>query len=80
MAVDSYGNVATSYSGNLGVVLSGNHGKGRLSGTVHERASGGVATFSGLSESVVGNGYTLTVSGTGLNSATSSPFSVSLAP
>ena len=66
-ATDIYGNVATSYSGNISVVLAGNRGKGRLHGTVSERASSGVASFSGLTESTVGNGYSLRVTGRDLS-------------
>ncbi len=77
---DSYGNVATSYSGNIVVVLAGNHGRGRLRGTLIEPASSGVVSFSNLTVSRVGKGYTLTVSGKGLIAATTPSFNVSLAP
>ena len=79
-AEDVYGNVATSYGGNLIVGLAGNHGRGRLRGTVIASASGGLATFSKLTENTVGKGYILTVAGTGLIPATTPPFNVSLAP
>ena len=77
---DSHGNVATSYSGNLVVMLAGNHRKGRLRGTLIEPASSGVVSFSNLILSTVGKGYTLTVSGGGLSAATTPSFNVSLAP
>ena len=77
---DSYGNVATSYSGNIVVVLAGNHGRGRLRGTLIEPVSSGVVSFSNLTVSRVGKGYTLTVSGKGLIAATTPSFNVSLAP
>ncbi len=77
---DSYGNVATSFSGNIAVTLTGNHGKVRLRGTLIDPASSGVATFSNLTMSTVGKGYTLTVSGKKLIAATTPAFNVTLAP
>ena len=77
---DSYGNAATSYNGNVIVVLAGNHGRGRLRGTLIEATSSGVVSFSNLIVSTVGKGYTLTVSGGGLSAATTPSFNVSLAP
>ncbi len=77
---DSYGNVATGYSGNVAVMLAGNHGKGRLRGTLLESVTSGVASFSNLTERVVGKGYTLTASGKGLIAATTPVFNVTLAP
>jgi hypothetical protein len=77
---DSYGNAATSYNGNVIVVLAGNHGRGRLRGTLIEPTSSGVVSFSNLIVSTVGKGYTLTVSGGGLSAATTPAFNVSLAP
>ncbi len=77
---DSYGNVATSFSGNIVVKLAGNHGKGRLRGSLIDPASSGVARFSSLTVGTVGKGYTLTVSGKGLIATTTPAFNVTLAP
>ena len=57
----------TSGTGTLGAVLSG---------TTIVNASGGVATFTGLSIDKAGTGYTLTAASTGLTSATSTAFDV----
>jgi hypothetical protein len=79
-AEDSFGNLATSYSGNLVVVLTRPHGKSRPGGTLIQPASNGQVTFSNLSVKVLGNGYTLTVSGNGLPAATTTRLNVSLPP
>src|SRR5207237_544647 len=50
---------------------------GTLSGTTTVAAVGGLATFSSLSITKAGTGYTLTASSTGLTSATSSAFDIS---
>jgi hypothetical protein len=77
---DSYGNVEASFGGNIVVKLAGNHGKGRLRGSLIYPASSGVARFSSLTVGTVGKGYTLTVSGKGLIATTTSAFNVTLAP
>ena len=79
-AEDSFGNLVTSYSGNLAVVLTGPHGKSRPSGTPSQHASNGQVSFSNLSVKMLGNGYTLNVSGNGLPTVTTTRFNVSLPP
>jgi hypothetical protein len=79
-AEDSFGNLSTSYSGNMVVVLTGPHGKSRLGGTLSQHATNGQVTFSNLSVKVLGSGYTLTVSGNDLPAATTTRFNVSLPP
>ncbi len=74
---DSLDNTVTSSSASITVAIGTNPGPGGLSGTATLAASGGVATFSGLSIEKVGIGYTLTASSvTGLKGATSSAFNI----
>ena len=47
-AEDSSGNLVTSFNGTVTVVLANNPGGATLGGTLTATASGGVATFSGL--------------------------------
>ncbi len=77
---DAFGNVVSNYSGKLAVTLAGNKGKGRLAGTLTAAVCNGVATFPRLSESILGSGYALRVTGAGLASATTAPFNVVAAP
>ncbi len=73
---DALGNTVTSSSMNVLLSLGTNPGSGNLSGTATLSASGGVATFSGLSINKSGTGYTLTASSTGLTGTTSSGFNI----
>jgi parallel beta-helix repeat protein len=75
-ALDANGDVATSYTGTVTLALGNNPGSGVLSGTVTISAVNGVASFSGLSVSAPGVGYTLVATGEGLTPATSEPFTV----
>src|SRR5213076_2983976 len=54
-----------------------NTASGTLAGTKTVAAASGVATFSTLSLNLVGTGYTLTATATGLTGATSSAFNIS---
>jgi hypothetical protein len=74
---DSLGNVVTSSTASITVAIGTNPDGGTLSGTVTRNAASGVASFSDLSLDKVGNGYTLTVSSTGLTGATSAAFNIS---
>jgi S-adenosylmethionine hydrolase len=57
-ALDAYGNVASSYSGNVTLALATNPtGNGILGGKVTVKAVGGVATFKGLTLNIAANGY-----------------------
>ena len=64
-AEDSSGNPVTSFNGTVTVGLASNPGGTTLGGTVTVAASGGVATFSGLTLTKAASGYTLYVSGSG---------------
>ena len=59
MAEDAEGNLATSFNGSVSVALAANPGSSTLGGTLSVSASGGLATFSDLTLSSVGSGYTL---------------------
>ena len=75
-AEDSSGNLVSSFSGTVTVGLASNPGGTTLGGTVTVAASGGVATFSGLTLTQVASGYTLYVSASGPTSTTTGPFNV----
>ena len=78
-ARDAAGNVATSFSGTITIALGANPSGGTLSGTKTVSAMNGVATFSDLTLTRVGTGYSLTATASGLTGATSASFSVSAA-
>src|SRR5262249_17535864 len=59
------------------VSIATNAGAGTLSGTLTVQASGGIATFSGLSINKAGAGYTLGAVDGSLGVATSSSFTIS---
>jgi len=73
---DAYGNVVTSASNTVKVALENNPTGAKLGGTLSEKASHGVATFSGLTLNKAGSGYTLEVSSSGLTSAITSAITV----
>jgi hypothetical protein len=75
-ALDSSGNLVTSFSGNVTVAIGANPAGGALSGTTTVAAVNGVATFSNLSIDKAGNGYTLNASASGVNGATSNTFNI----
>jgi hypothetical protein len=58
-AVDSYGDVDTSFNGAVTISLANNPGGSALGGTLTATAIKGVATFSGLTLNHEGRGYTL---------------------
>ena len=51
---DQFGNIETGYNGSVTIALDDNPGNAVLGGTTTVTASGGVATFSGLTISIVG--------------------------
>jgi hypothetical protein len=61
-AEDGAGNLITSFNGTVTVALSINPGSATLGGTLSVQASGGVATFSGLTLNKAASGYTLVAS------------------
>ncbi len=73
---DAYGNVVTSASNTVKMVLASNPSGSKLGGTLSVKASNGVAAFSGLTLNKVGSGYTLQVSSSGLGGATTSAITV----
>jgi hypothetical protein len=74
--VDGSGHLVTGSTATVTVAIGSNPGSGSLSGTVTVHARGGVASFSGLSISKPGIGYTLTASSPGITSATSADFTI----
>ena len=75
-ATDRSGNVDSSFNGTVTVALANNPGGSTLGGTITAIASGGVATFSGLTLNKATSGYTLQVSSNGVTSATTSAITV----
>jgi hypothetical protein len=77
---DASGNVVTSSTASVTLAIANNAGTpaGTLSGTVTVSAISGVASFSGLSIDKYGNGYTLSAASSGLTSATSSSFNITV--
>ena len=80
-ALDSLGNVATSFAADVTVALAANASGGTLGGTTTVPATSGVATFADLSVNRAGRGYRLTASAGQLAGATSdSSFDITAAP
>lgn len=75
-AEDDNGNVATGFTGPVSIALGANPTLAGLGGGNVVNAIAGVATFSTLTVSKVGTGYTLVASGGGLSGATSGAFDV----
>lgn len=73
---DSVGTLMTSYNGNVTVSLANNPTGATLGGTVTVAAVNGIATFTGLSITKAGSGYTIQASASGLSSITTSAFSI----
>ncbi len=76
VAEDKYGNLVTSFTGNMTVAIGVNPGGSILGGTLTIAAVAGVVSFSDLTLNNPGTGYTLKVSATGLTGITSSAFNV----
>jgi hypothetical protein len=74
--LDAFGNLVTSDNTDQVTLTLGNAGGATLGGTVTATVSGGVATFSNLTVSAAGNGYTLTAASGALTGATSASFNV----
>lgn len=75
-AKDALGNVATSFTGTVTLGFGANPTSATLGGTISASAVAGVATFSNVSVSRAGSGYTLAASATGLANATSPAFAI----
>jgi hypothetical protein len=74
--LDSFGNVATGASGSVSITLANNPTNATLGGTLSQAFSNGVATFSGLSISNSGIGYTISASAPGFPAVLTSAISV----
>jgi PKD repeat protein len=79
-AQDNAGTTDPSFSGTISVALNPNPSGGTLSGTTTATAVNGVATFSNLSVTQAGNGYTLNATASGLTGATSAAFDITALP
>jgi streptogramin lyase len=75
-AEDSSGNPITSFDGTVTVALGNNPGGATLGGTLSATASNGVATFSGLTLTTAGSGYTLVVTSSGLGEGVTNAMTV----
>jgi len=75
-ADDTLGNLISSFNGTVTVALANNPGGATLGGTLSVTASGGVATFSGLSLNKAAAGYALQVSASGIAGATTTAMTV----
>jgi hypothetical protein len=75
-AEDASGNLGINFTGPVALAFGANPGSATLGGTTTVNAVAGVATFTNLSVSKAGTGYTLVASSTGLTSATSNAFTV----
>ncbi len=75
-AEDPTGQVDTLFTGTIALAMGTNPGGGTLAGTLSMAATGGLATFSGLSINQPGVGYTLQASSSALPNATSNTFDV----
>ena len=73
-AVDSFGNIDTSFDGTVTASLAINPGGAPLIGPATRTAAGGLASFSGLTIDQAQVGYTLNVSAGHLPSATANPW------
>ncbi|HZZ78785.1 MAG TPA: choice-of-anchor Q domain-containing protein, partial [Gemmataceae bacterium] len=78
-AEDSLGNVDPTYNGNVTIALADNPGGATLGGTHTVAAHNGIATFSGLTLNNAGSGYTLRMTGAGIGSVQTYPFTVTTA-
>jgi streptogramin lyase len=74
--VDAYGNVVTSANNSVSIALGNNPTGGKLGGTKTAKAKNGIVTFTGLTLSKVGTGYTILFTSNGLTGATSGPINV----
>ncbi len=73
---DAFGNLVTGYGSEVTVGLVGGPPDATLGGSPGVAASGGVATFSGLSIDQAGAGYAIKASGGGLTAAISTAMTV----
>ena len=74
---DAFGNVVTTYNGDLTLALSSPNTGGKLGGTLTVSASGGISSFNALTLSSVGQGYTFVANASGLAKAVTTSVTVS---
>jgi hypothetical protein len=74
--VDANGSIVAGATTPIVIAIGTNPGPGTLAGTLTVNPANGVATFSNLTISTIGTGYTLTATAAGLTSATSTAFNV----
>jgi len=82
-ASDAFGNIATSFTGQVAIAIGRNGGAlfpGTLSGTLSVAAVSGLATFGDLSIDQIGSNYTLVVSAVNIVGAESAFFNITLTP
>ena len=75
---DSGGNLVTTATDLVTLAVNNNPGSGTLSGTLTVAAVSGVATFNDISIDKVGTGYTLNATASGLTTATSANFDITV--
>ena len=75
-ALDAQGNIATGFAGNVTLAIGTSPSGGVLAGVTTVAAANGVATFSGLSITPAGIGYSLQATSGGLAQATSAAFNI----
>jgi len=76
-ALDTYGQVASGFSGAISLTLNSGGNGAILSGTTTLNAVAGVARFTGLSVSQAGAGFAVQAAAAGLTGATGATFGVS---
>ncbi|HMD39088.1 MAG TPA: Ig-like domain repeat protein [Candidatus Acidoferrum sp.] len=78
---DANGNVVTGATNTVTIAIGANPGGGTLGGVLTASPVSGIATFSNLTISAAGNGYTLTAAATGgLTGSTSAAFNIASTP
>jgi hypothetical protein len=77
---DALGNTITTSSASITVAIAPNPGGAVLGGVLMASASGGVASFSNLTIDKAASGYTLSATSSGLTSATSNAFNITVGP
>ncbi len=73
---DAYGNFVSNATNSINIAIGANPGSATMGGTTPVSAVAGIATFSDISLSAIGNGYTLVASSAGLTPVTTLPFAV----
>ncbi len=74
--LDAFGNLVSTATDAITIIIGTNPGGGTLGGSVTVSASGGIASFGDLTIDAAGIGYTLDASAIGLSGATSTAFDV----